>query len=184
VILTLAVCLTFANKIKRLLVFLRVDRPHNNAYCLLMEKRVLSLELAVEQNTAMGERLDRSMALLTQSMADLRVQMVQGFAGVRQEITSVKAELRQEITSVKAELQQEIASVQLELRQEISASQTELRKEISASQSELRKEIAASHAELHKFFERKFMWLLTAYSGGLLTLVGFLGKYLIDSYAK
>jgi hypothetical protein len=59
-----------------------------------------------------------------------------------------------------------------------------LRKEISASQSELRKEIAASHAELHKFFERKFMWLLTAYSGGLLTLVGFLGKYLIDSYAK
>ena len=173
VILTLAVCLTFANKIKRLLVFLRVERPHNNAYCLLMEKRVLTLELAVEQNTAMGERLDRSMALLTQGMADLRVQMVQGFA-----------EVRQEITSVKAELQQEIASVQLELRQEISASQTELRKEISASQSELRKEIAASHAELHKFFERKFMWLLTAYSGGLLTLVGFLGKYLIDSYAK
>jgi recombinational DNA repair ATPase RecF len=127
-----------------------------------MEKRVLTLELAVEQNTAMGERLDRSMALLTQGMADLRVQMVQGFA-----------EVRQEITSVKAELQQEIASVQLELRQEISA-----------SQSELRKEIAASHADLHKFFERKFMWLLTAYSGGLLTLVGFLGKYLIDSYAK
>jgi hypothetical protein len=28
------------------------------------------------------------------------------------------------------------------------------------------------------------MWLMTAHYGGLLALVGFLGKYLIDSYVK
>ena len=120
-----------------------------------MEKRLLTLELAVEQNTAMCERLDRSMAQLTHAMADLRVQMVQGFA-------EVKTELRTEITSV----------------------QTELRKEIAEVQTELRKEIMSSNADLHKFFERKFMWLMTAHYGGLLALVGFLGKYLIDSYGK
>jgi len=127
-----------------------------------MEKRVLTLELAVEQNTAMCERLDRSMAQLTHAMADLRVQMVQGFAEVRQEIAEVKTELRTEIASV----------------------QTELRKEIAEVQTELRKEIMSSNADLHKFFERKFMWLMTAHYGGLLALVGFLGKYLIDSYGK
>ena len=116
-----------------------------------MEKRVLTLELAVEQNTKLGERLDRSMAHLCQAMADLRVQMIQG-----------QAELRQEIASV----------------------QTELRKEMAAGQLELRKEIAQSHADLHTFFERKFMWLITAYCGGLFTLLGFLAKYLLDGYSK
>eukprot|EP01037_Dinobryon_pediforme_P010388 gene10384-10456_t len=33
-------------------------------------------------------------------------------------------------------------------------------------------------------YERKFTWLMTALYGGLLALVGFLGKYLIDSYGK
>lgn len=94
-----------------------------------MEKRVLTLELVVEQNTKMVERLDQSMAQLTQAMADLRVQVVQG-------------------------------------------------------QADLRKEFLQSHTDLHKFFERKFMWLITAYCGVLLTLVGFLGKYLFDSYTK
>ena len=101
---------------------------------------MLALELAVEQNTKLGERLDRSMAQLTQAMADLRLQMCHG-----------QAELRQEIASV---------------------------------QTELRKEIAQSHRELHTFFERKFMWLITAYCGGLFTLIGFLAKYLLDSYVK
>ncbi len=32
--------------------------------------------------------------------------------------------------------------------------------------------------------ERKFMWLITAYCGGMFTLLGFLGKYLLDSYAR
>ncbi len=90
---------------------------------------MLTLELVVEQNTKMVERLDRSMAQLTQAMADLRVQVVQG-------------------------------------------------------QADLRKEISQSHNDLHKFFERKFMWLITAYCGILLTLVGFLGKYLFDSCTK
>ena len=127
-----------------------------------MEKRVLTLELAVEQNTKLGERLDRSMAHLCQAMADLRVQMIQG----------------------QAELRQEIASVQTELRKEMAAGQLELRKEIAAGQLELRKEIAQSHADLHTFFERKFMWLITAYCGGLFTLLGFLAKYLLDGYSK
>ena len=94
-----------------------------------MEKRVLKLEFVVEQNTKLCERLDHSMAQLTQAMADLRVQVVQG-------------------------------------------------------QADLRQEISQSHNELHKFFERKFMCLITAYCGILLTLVGFLGKYLFDSYTK
>ena len=94
-----------------------------------MEKRVLKLEFVVEQNTKLCERLDHSMAQLTQAMADLRVQVVQG-------------------------------------------------------QADLRQEISQSHTDLHKFFERKFMWLITAYCGVLLTLVGFLAKYLFDSYTK
>ena len=49
-----------------------------------MEKRVLTLELVVEQNTKMVERLDRSMAQLTQAMADLRVEMGKGFSDLRQ----------------------------------------------------------------------------------------------------
>jgi hypothetical protein len=83
----------------------------------------------VEQNTKLCERLDHSMAQLTQAMADLRVQVVQG-------------------------------------------------------QADLRQEISQSHNDLHKFFERKFMWLITVYCGVLLTLVGFLGKYFFDSYTK
>ena len=51
-------------------------------------------------------------------------------------------------------------------------------------QTDLRQEIARSNADLHKFFERKFMWLMTAYCGGMFTLLGFLGKYLLDSYAR
>ena len=94
-----------------------------------MEKRVLKLEFVVEQNTKLCERLDQSMAQLTQAMADLRVRVVQG-------------------------------------------------------QADLRKEISQSHNDLHKFFERKFMWQITASCGVLLTLVSFLGKYLFDSYTK
>lgn len=90
---------------------------------------MLELEFFVEQNTKLCQRLDHSMAQLTQAMADLRVQVVQG-------------------------------------------------------QADLRKEISQSHDDLYKFFERKFMWLITAYCGVLLTLVGFLAKYLFDSYTK
>ena len=127
-----------------------------------MEKRVLTLELVVEQNTKMVERLDRSMAQLCQGMADLRVQMTKG----------------------QAELRQEIASVQTELRKEMAADHLELRKEVAANQLEFRKEIAHSLAELHTFFERKFTWLISGYCTGLFTLLIFLAKYLLDSYSK
>jgi len=60
---------------------------------------VLTLELVVEQNTKMVERLDRSMAQLTQAMADLRVDMVKGFADLRQEIAHVQVELRKEMAA-------------------------------------------------------------------------------------
>ncbi len=116
-----------------------------------MEQRVITLELIVQQNTNMTERLDRSMTQLCQAVADLRVQMIQG---------------------------------QAELRQEIASSQAELRKEMSEGQAQLRQEIAHSHTQLHAFFERKFMWLISAYCGGLLTLIGFMAKYFLDSYAK
>ena len=108
---------------------MRIEGRNNSGYYFVMEKRVLKLEFVVEQNTKLCERLDHSMAQLTQAMADLRVQVVQG-------------------------------------------------------QADLRQEISQSHTDLHKFFERKFMWLITAYCGVLLTLVGFLGKYLFDSYSK
>ena len=123
---------------------------------------MITLELMVQQNTKMTERLDRSMAQLCQAVADLRVQMIQG----------------------QAELRQEIASSQAELRKEMASSQAELRKEMSAGQAQLRQEIAHSHTQLHAFFERKFMWLISAYCGGLLTLIGFMAKYFLDSYAK
>ena len=52
----------------------------------MMEKRMSALESVVEKNTQMIERLDRSMDHLTQSMADLRLQMSRGFADVRFEM--------------------------------------------------------------------------------------------------
>ncbi len=73
-----------------------------------MEKRVLTLELVVEQNTKMVERLDRSMAQLTQAMADLRVDMVKGFADLRQEIAHVQVELRKEMAADHEKLQKKI----------------------------------------------------------------------------
>ena len=130
---------------------LRIEIGQNPIHTFGMEKRVLTLELVVEQNTKMVERLDRSMAQLCQAMADLRVQMIQG---------------------------------QAELRQEIALSQAELRKEMADGQAQLRQEIAHSHQQLHVFFERKFMWLISAYCGGFFTLIGFMAKYFLDSYAK
>lgn len=101
---------------------------------------MLTLELVLEQNTKLVERLDRTMDQLSQSVTDLRLQMIQGHAELRQEITQCRGELRQEI--------------------------------------------AQSQAELHKFVERKFNLLMTSYCAVLLTVVGFLGKYLIDLYLK
>ena len=69
---------------------------------------MLTLELVVEQNTKMVERLDRSMAQLTQAMADLRVDMVKGFADLRQEIAHVQVELRKEMAADHEKLQKKI----------------------------------------------------------------------------
>lgn len=94
-----------------------------------MEKRVLTLELAVEQNTKLLERLERRVGDLSLSVNDLRVEMLQGH-------------------------------------------------------TELRKEVGQHLAELHKSFDRKFLWLFTSYCAGLLTGLGFLGKYLVDQLIK
>ena len=73
-----------------------------------MEKRVLTLELVVEQNTKMVERLDRSMAQLTQAMADLRADMVKGFADLRQEMAQGQADLRKEVAADHEKLRNKI----------------------------------------------------------------------------
>ena len=139
---------------------LRIDKRHNDDYDFVMEKRVLTLELAVEQNTKVCERLDRSMAHLTQAMADLRVQVVQGYADLRKEL----------------------AADQATLRKEIAADQAALRKELTASQIQARQEMITALAENRKFIEQKFFWLLTTYCGVLIAALGFLAKYLIDGF--
>ena len=73
-----------------------------------MEKRVLTFELVVEQNTKMVERLDRSMAQLTQAVADLRVEMVKGFSDLRQEMAHEHAELRKEMAADHEKLRNKI----------------------------------------------------------------------------
>jgi len=73
-----------------------------------MEKRVLTLELVVEQNTKMVERLDRSMAQLTQAMADLRMDMVKGFADLRQEMAQGQADFRKEMAAAHEKLRNKI----------------------------------------------------------------------------
>ncbi len=62
-----------------------------------MEKRVYTLELLVEQNSKLIERLDNSMAQLSQAVSDLRVDMIQGQTALRQDISDVRIELRSEI---------------------------------------------------------------------------------------
>ena len=69
---------------------------------------MLTLELVVEQNTKMVERLDRSMAQLTQAMADLRVEMRKGFSDLRQEMAHGQAELRKEMAVDHEKLQNKI----------------------------------------------------------------------------
>jgi len=58
---------------------------------------VYTLELLVEQNSKLIERLDNSMAQLSQAVSDLRVDMIQGQAALRQDISDVRTELRSKI---------------------------------------------------------------------------------------
>ena len=67
-----------------------------------------ALESVVEKNTQMIERLDRSMAQLTQAVADLRVEMVKGFSDLRQEMAHEHAELRKEMAADHEKLQKKI----------------------------------------------------------------------------
>lgn len=69
---------------------------------------MLTLELVVEQNTKMVERLDRSMAQLTQAMADLRVEMRKGFSDLRQDMAYGQAELRKEMAADHEKLRNKI----------------------------------------------------------------------------
>ena len=138
-----------------------------------MEKRVLTLELVVEQNTQMVERLDRSMAQLTLAMADLRVQMGQGFADLRQEMAQGQADLRKELVQV-----------QIELRREMAADHEKLQNKIAIVQADMRQEMIAGFAEERKSGDKRFFWLLSAHFSTFIAIVGFLVKYFIDVYAK
>lgn len=82
----------------------RIEISQTDVYDFRMEKRVYTLELIVEQNGKLIERLDRTierldknMAQLSQAVTDLRVDMIQGQAALRQDISDVRIELRSEI---------------------------------------------------------------------------------------
>lgn len=71
-----------------------------------------------------------------------------------------------------------------DLRVQMVRGQAELRTEIASVRTELLKEIAQTREDLQKYFDRKFMWLLTTYCGSMFTLLGFFAKYLVDSYGR
>ena len=59
-----------------------------------MEKRVLTLELVVKKHGKRLKRVERSIIQLTESINDLRIEMIKGHAELRQEITNSSADLR------------------------------------------------------------------------------------------
>ena len=73
-----------------------------------MEKRVLTLELAVEQNTKTYERLDRSVAQLAHAMSDLRLQVYQGHASLREEMSANQEKVQNKIAATENELRREM----------------------------------------------------------------------------
>jgi hypothetical protein len=125
-----------------------------------MEKRLLNLELVVEQNTKLIERLDRSMQELKQSFAELRLHVDHKFA----------------------EFRIEMIHSHIELRKEMDAKHVETRRELDAKYEKSEEKFAASQAEFFKMVERKFFWMITFHFGALLTLVGYLGKHFVDAY--
>jgi len=96
--------LTIDNHLLRVCASFRIEISQTHVYDFRMKKRVYTLELIVEQNGKLIERLDRTierldhnMAQLSQAVSDLRVDMIQGHAALRQDISDVRTELRAEI---------------------------------------------------------------------------------------
>ena len=138
-----------------------------------MEKRVLTLELVVEQNTKMVERLDRSMAQLNQSMVALRVQMGQGFADLRQEMAQGQADLRKEM-----------AQGQIELLREMAANYEKLQNKISSVPEKSHRETTTGFVNLQNRFDPIFLCLLALNFIIAFVILGLVAKDFIGFYLK
>jgi TolA-binding protein len=147
--------------------------PHNNVLSFVMEERVLKLEFAVEQNTKMVVRLDRSMAQLNQSMVALRVQMGQGFADLRQEMAQGQADLRKEM-----------AQGQIEFRREMTANYEKLQNKISSVPEKSHRETTTGSVNLQNNFDPIFFGLVALHFIIAFTLFGFMARDVIDFYLK
>ena len=134
---------------------------HNNIFNFVMEIRMSTLELVVEKNTQMVERLDRSMDRLTDAMADLRVQMSKGFADVRFEMMRDQAELRREMTANYGKLQCQISSVPVRSCRGATGS-----------------------VNLQNNFDPIFFGLVALHFIIAFTLFGFMARDVIDFYLK
>jgi hypothetical protein len=138
-----------------------------------MEKRVLTLELVVEQNTKMVERLDRSMAQLNQSMVALRVQMGQGFADLRQEMAQGQADLRKEM-----------AQGQIELLREMAANYEKLQNKISSVPEKSHRGTTTGFVYLQNHFDPIFCCLLVLNFIIAFVILGLVAKDFIGFYLK
>jgi recombinational DNA repair ATPase RecF len=138
-----------------------------------MEERVLKLEFAVEQNTKMLERLDRSMAQLNQSMVALRVQMGQGFADLRQEMAQGQADLRKEM-----------AQGQIELLREMAANYEKLQNKISSVPEKSHRGTTTGFVNLQNHFDPIFCCLLALNFIIAFVILGLVAKDFIGFYLK
>ena len=127
-----------------------------------MEISMSTLELVVEKNTQMIERLDRSMDRLTDAMADLRVQMSKGFSDVRFEMMRDQAELGREMTANYEKLQYQISSVPAKSYQGVST----------------------GSVNLQNHFDPIFFGLVALHFIIAFTLFGFMARDFIDFYLK
>lgn len=145
---------------------------------------MLTLELAVEQNTQLVERLDRSMQELKLSFAELRQHVDQKFAEFRLEMIRDRIELRQEMDAKYEQTRQEMDAKYEKTRLEMDAKYEKTRQEMDAKYDQSRKEFVANQAEFLKMVERRFFWNIAIHYGALLSVVGYLGKHFIDVYYK
>jgi septal ring factor EnvC (AmiA/AmiB activator) len=138
-----------------------------------MEERMFALESVVEKNTKMVERLDRSMDHLTQSMADLRLQMSKGFADLRQEMAQGKADLRKEM-----------AQGQIELLREMAANYEKLQNKISAVPEKAHRGTTTGFVNPQNHFDPIFFCLLALNFIIAFVILGLVTKDFIGLYLK
>jgi len=145
---------------------------------------VLKLEFAVEQNTKMLERLDRSMGQLNQPMVALRVQIGQGFADLRQEMAQGQADLRKEMAQGQADLRKEMAQGQIELLRAMTANCEKLQNKISSVPEKAHRETTAGFVNPQNHFDPIFCCLLALNFIVAFIILGLVAKDFIGFYLK